>query len=127
MLYLDTSAFIKLVRREPQSAALRSAVKEERVFSSELLVCEALRAAGRYGEPLREAAARGLGAVSLVPLDRDLLHEAGRLDPVRLRSLDALHLATALRAGERLDGVLTYDARLADACAAHGVAALGPA
>jgi uncharacterized protein len=127
VLYVDTSAFLKLIRREPQSAALRSAVNDERLFSSELLLCEALRAAGRYGERLRDAAARAIGAISLVPIDRVLLADAGHLGPTSLRSLDAVHLVTALRAGDRLDGLLTYDGRLTDACRSHSVTVIAPA
>ncbi len=51
----------------------------------------------------------------------DICQRAAELDPSILRSLDAVHLATALSAGDRLEGVVTYDQRLEAACSAHGV------
>jgi uncharacterized protein len=106
LAYLDTSAFVKLVVAEPESGALRRAIARwpERT-SATLLRNEAVRALRRSGHDSRLGAARQLlGAMRLVRLDEPLLDRAGELDPRELRSLDAVHLATALAvlAGERV-------------------------
>ena len=121
--YVDTSAFLKLVLTEAESRSLRSwvAKHDPEVYSSELLRVEALRTARRHSpEALLEARDR-LDAVTLVAATSDICERAAELDPGILRSLDAVHVATALSAGDRLEGVLTYDQRLASACGAHGV------
>jgi len=126
VLYVDTSAFMKLVHEERESSALRDAVRGRRLFSSELLLCEALRAAGRYGGVVVDAAERALNAVSLVPLSAELLRAAGTLPPTKLQSLDALHLVTALRAGVHLEHLLTYDSRMQKCARSHGISVLAP-
>ena len=119
--YLDTSAFIKLVRSEPESAALRRELAGRELLSSALLVVEGRRAARRYGELAARRARAGLTAVTLLPLDHGILDAAAELDPAELRSLDALHLATALSLGEDLDRLYCYDTRLAGAAQALGI------
>jgi predicted nucleic acid-binding protein len=119
--YLDTSAFIKLVRSEPESVALRRELAGRELLSSALLVVEARRAARRYGETASRRARAGLSTITLLPLDRLVLDAAADLDPAELRSLDALHLATALSIGEDLARLYCYDARLADAARAVGI------
>ena len=94
--YLDTSAFIKLVRSEPESAALRRELAGRELLSSALLTVEGRRAARRSGELASERARAALTAITLIPLDQPILDAAAELDPAELRSLDALHLATAL-------------------------------
>ncbi len=119
--YLDTSAFIKLVRSEPESAALRRELVGRELLSSALLVVEGRRAARRYGELAARRARAGLTAVTLLPLDREILDAAADLNPVELRSLDALHLATALSVGEDLERLYCYDTRLASTAQALGI------
>ena len=126
MLYLDSSAFVKLIHQEPETDALRAAVAGVTTFSSELLACEASRAATRIGSATERAAERALGGLALVPISREVLAAAARLLPADLRSLDAIHLATALRSGERLSALVTYDRRLADAAEHHGLRVLAP-
>jgi uncharacterized protein len=119
--YLDTSAFIKLVRSEPESVALRRELVGRELLSSTLLVVEGIRAARRYGELAARRARAGLTAVTLIPLDRVILSAAADLDPSQLRSLDALHLATVLSLGDELGRLYCYDNRLAGAAQAVGV------
>lgn len=76
-------------------------------------------AGDREREDLLTRAEAALGSVSLVSLDDTIVSEAGVLAPPGLRTLDAIHLATALR-GAPLDGFVTYDARLSEAAAARG-------
>lgn len=119
--YLDTSAFIKLVRSESESAALRRELVGRELLSSALLVVEGRRAARRYGELADRRARAGLTAVTLLPLDHRILEAAADLDPAELRSLDALHLATVLSVGEDLERLYCYDIRLSDAARALGI------
>jgi predicted nucleic acid-binding protein len=126
--YLDTSAFLKLVVEERDSAALRAWAEddERELFSCDLLRTEALRTARRHStDALREARAR-LDVVTIVEVSTAICERAADLDPAILRSLDALHLAAALAVGSELEGVVTYDDRLAAASALHGVAVIAP-
>lgn len=125
--YLDTSAFLKLVVAEPQSEALRAWLGGHgAIWSSHLLRTEALRAAERMGVDL-QLVDDALEAVALVLPAASTFLAAGRLPPAELRSLDALHLASALELGHDLEGLVTYDPRLARAAAAASVTVVAPA
>lgn len=124
--YLDTSAFIKLVLSEPESAALRRELGDGDLLSSALLSVEGPRAARRYGSLAERRALVALTAVTLIPLDEPVLAAAAALEPAELRSLDALHLASALSLGADLARFYCYDARLAGAAAALGIEVRGP-
>jgi len=119
--YLDTSAFVKLVRSEPESSALRRELAGRELLSSALLTVEGRRAARRYGELGARRARAALTAITLVPLDEAILQAAADLEPAELRSLDALHLATVLSLGEDLERLFCYDIRLTDAAQALGI------
>jgi predicted nucleic acid-binding protein len=117
-LYLDSSALVKLVVLEPESAALRAFLPRYGARLSSALadveVPRALRRAG-YGSAEQRRASEVLARIALVDLDRPLLRAAAALTPSSLRSLDAIHLATALSLGHDLAGVVTYDRRLSEA------------
>jgi uncharacterized protein len=119
--YLDTSAFLKLVRSEAESHALRRELTGRALLSSTLLIVEGRRAARRYGELAVRRARAALTTITLIPLDQPILNAAAELDPAELRSLDALHLATVVSLGENLDRLFCYDARLGDAAQALGI------
>jgi hypothetical protein len=119
--YLDTSAFVKLVRSEPESSALRRELAGRELLSSALLTIEGRRAARRYGELAGRRARAALTAITLVPLDEAILQVAADLEPAELRALDALHLATVLSLGEDLERLVCYDVRLTDAAQALGI------
>jgi uncharacterized protein len=126
--YLDTSAFIKLVRSEPESTALRGDLAEgDALVASALLLVEGLRAAARYGSLALDRARAALTTITLVPLDDPTLEAAAQLEPVELRTLDALHLATATSLGADLGRFYCYEARLAGAAAAVGLDVRTPA
>jgi len=127
--YLDTSALVKLVVAEAESAALLAWLgHDERVpVSSDLTRTELIRAVRRVA-PERMVEARAvLDALTLLELTPAVFEQAGRLDPAIVRSLDAIHLAAALMLGDDLEGFVTYDERLAEAARANGVAVVAPA
>lgn len=86
--------------------------------SSALLAVEAIRACARYGEEYATNARSWLEGVALLPLDEAVLDQAISLGPAGLRSLDALHLATALSIRDELGVIVSYDQRLAEAAEA---------
>jgi len=116
VVYLDASALVKLVVREPESVALMEFLREhpDRVSSALALaeVPRALRRA-RFGAAERRRAREVLARVALVDIDRRALTAAAAIEPPTVRTLDAIHLATALALREDLAALVTYDRRLA--------------
>ena len=125
--YLDTSAFVKQLRREPESVALRRWLESHlEVVSSDLLRTEARRSAMIAPQEVRLRCEELLEAITLIRLTPELFDRAGTLGPQGRRSLDALHLASALALGEELAGVVAYDRRLLAAAAALEIATVSP-
>ena len=118
LLYLDSSAILKLVVSEAESTALISLLGgwPERV-SSELAQTEVLRALRRAKVSVGQfrRGEKVLARLGLIRIDRRILLDAAMLRPSALRTLDAVHLATALSLGTDLAAVVTYDLRLAEA------------
>lgn len=128
MIYLDTSAFLKLVRDEAGSAALRGYIGERGdLVSSALLVVEARRGMLRRDPRRLPEVDVALDRVDVIEMSAAVVESASRLLDPQLRALDAVHLATARLLREDLDVLLTYDARLAEAARAHGVPTAAPA
>jgi predicted nucleic acid-binding protein len=127
-IYLDASAFVKVVVEEAESDALRSFLAGEagRYISSALLRSEALRAVRHQGSEVLGATREGLRRVDLVAIDDRILDTAGLLEPGVLRTLDAIHVATALAIGDDLDVVVTYDERMIKASALLGIPTATP-
>ena len=129
MLHLDTSALVKIVVEEPGTAALRTALRAtgpRRRTSSALTRTELVRAVSGRGEREVAAARWVLDGLVLVTTTADLLDAAAALSPATLRSLDAIHVATALELGAELRGVVTCDDRMVEAARHHGLATLSP-
>ena len=129
ILYLDSSALVKLVVDEPESAALQDFISNHTyLLSSALSVVEVTRAVFRsVDEPaIRLRLAGVLGEVSLALVDANTLLTASRIHPMTLRSLDSIHLATAFLLGKDLAGFVTYDRRLYTAANLVGCVALKP-
>ena len=125
--YLDTSAFLKLLVEEDGSAAMREwAVVHESLWSSQLLRTEALRATSRL-DISDDAVEIALESVSLIMPSVATFYTAGHLAPHSLRSLDALHLATALEMGNDLEGIVSYDDRLIAASRDASLVVVSPA
>ncbi|MEU7526826.1 type II toxin-antitoxin system VapC family toxin [Saccharothrix sp. NPDC042600] len=127
MIYLDSSALVKLVRKEAESAELRDwlRVHTEPVTSSAIARTEVVLAVRRDAERLGERARRVLSGVEFVPMTFNLLDRAGDL-AVELRSLDAIHLASALLLRGDLDAFVAYDKRLLAAADELGLPVASP-
>ena len=125
--YLDSSAIVKLAVREPESLALRRYLRRRQpVVSSALARTEVLRALLPAGD---EAVTRGRGVlqrIDLVRVNDRILSAAGLLRPPELRSLDAIHLATAQELGDELRALVTYDDRMASAAKQLGYRIVQP-
>jgi predicted nucleic acid-binding protein len=129
VLYIDSSAFVKLFLPEPDSPALtRYLASRPRRVSATLLRTEALRTAVHAAlSPQRMLLVRALlDGVSYMAADLTLSDEAGILRPPDLRSLDAIHLATARALGTNLSALVTYDERLAEAASWYGMQVVSP-
>jgi predicted nucleic acid-binding protein len=128
LVYLDASAAAKLVVDEAASGPLRTWLLDggHRLTAGDLLTTELLRATRREAPDRLGQARQALRTVTLLPMGTATFQMAARLEPNGLRSLDALHLAVALSLGSDLDALVTYDQRLADAAAFHGIEVLAP-
>lgn len=126
--YLDTSALVKMVVAEEESAPLREwlSAGERGPVTSDLARTELLRAVRRAAPDRLVLARLVLESVTVVQVGTSTFDAAGRLDPDGLRSLDAVHLAAALDLGDELQGLVTYDERLAAAAAANGIPVVAP-
>jgi uncharacterized protein len=125
--YLDSSALVKLAVREVGSDALRKHLRRRRpLMSSALARTEVLRALLAGGEPALAAGRQVLSRVDLVRVSDPVLSQAGTMLPVELRSLDAVHLATAGRIGADLAEIVTYDQRMAAAARSLGFKVSSP-
>lgn len=125
--YLDSSAIVKLAVEEPQSSALRRHLRRRRpLVTSALARTEVLRALVLEGE---EGLARGravLARLELIRVGDRVLNSAGRMLPPELRSLDAVHLATAQGLGSDLSHVVSYDERMLGAAKLLGMRTSNP-
>ena len=129
MIYLHSSALLKLIVDEPETAALgmwltdRSGIP---VSSSELARVEVIRACRRSAPSALLTARLLLSSLDLIPLSGVVVDMAAELEGATLPSLDALHLASALSIREAIDALVTYDVRLNDAASACGLPTAAP-
>ncbi|WP_322751421.1 MULTISPECIES: type II toxin-antitoxin system VapC family toxin [unclassified Frankia] len=132
MIYLDTSAVVKLLRRETETDALvkhLDAHPDHNLLTSALTTVEATRALTAIGAA--DVAARAIrrsdhieigdSTIPAVSVTATVLDLARTVPPAVLRSLDAIHLATALLAGDDLHHLITYDKRMIAAAEAVGL------
>ena len=125
--YLDSSALVKLVVSEPESSALRRYIRRRRpLVSSALARTEVLRAVLLEGDVGVARARDVLSSIDLIRLNSRVLDAAGVLRPHDVRSLDAIHLATALQLGADLGVLVTYDERMLQAARSIGLRAHAP-
>jgi predicted nucleic acid-binding protein len=128
-IYLDSSALLKLVFEEPETGALEEFLSGWPTRASSAIArIEVLRISRRVRDEMVTRHARDvIDAVDLIALDARLLVEAAELELLSLRSLDAIHLATALSLQPDLAGMVVYDRRLSDAARAAGLTVWAPA
>jgi len=127
LVYVDTSALVKLVVAEAETTALVAALTGSELVTSALVRTELRRAVLRLG--LEDGSARAdevLARVAQLLIDDDVLDRAGALPPPAMRSLDALHVAAAVGLGDRLDGLVTYDVRMSAAARDFGLSVSSP-
>ena len=126
--YLDSSAIVKLAVAERESSALRRYLRRRRpVASSALARAEVLRALVPAGSAAIEAGRRVLASIELIRVNHRILNAAGVLVPESLRTLDAIHLATAQGLGAELRQVVTYDDGMAEGARNLGMTVVSPA
>jgi predicted nucleic acid-binding protein len=126
-VYLDASALVKFVIAERESAALRRHVDGHVLVSSRLADTEVRRAAGRQPGLVAEASLDAVAAtVFFIELTPAVARAAGDALPPTMRSLDAIHLATALAIRDELSAMITYDLRLRDAAQDAGITVFAP-
>ena len=128
ILYLDSSAIVKLVVREPETAALRRFLRRPHTLvSSALARAEVLRAVMPHGDKAGRTAEAVLARIELLRINDRVLRAAGSLPPAGLPTLDAIHLASALTLRDNLTHIVCYDERLTDAAAECGMITTAPA
>lgn len=126
LAYLDSSAFVKTIVDEPESARLEVWLDGwPQRASCALLRAEAVRALQPYGPGAIASARAGFRTLQLIRLDDRLLDEAGDLSG-GLRSLDAIHVAAARGLGTDLGALVTYDHRMASAARELGLPVVSP-
>ena len=125
--YLDSSAIVKLAVEEPESVPLRRYLRRRRPFVSSVLArAEVARALLPLGPVAVQRGHEVLARVELVRVNDRVLGAAGSLLPLELRTLDAIHLATAQQLGSDLARVVTYDERMSAAAEAIGLPVASP-
>lgn len=129
IIYADTSALVKLLSDGEESPSLTAWIGEVDglvAVSSDLVRTELMRAVRRTHPAAATSVKALLDTLLLVPISTDICDSAARLEPPTLRSLDAIHLATALAAGDDVEAMLTYDDRLAEAANHYGLKVIAP-
>ena len=126
--YVDSSALLKLAVREPETSALEADLaSRDGLVASRLAVVECRRAARRASNRrVLQTVDEILEAIYLIEVTPAILDDAAAADPPLLRSLDAIHLATALSIGDAGMEVITYDLRFAAAARANGLVVVHP-
>jgi len=125
--YLDSSAIVRLAVAEKESPALRRYLRRRApVVVSALARTEVARALLPLGPAAVQRGQEVLSRVELIRVTDRILVDAGSLLPARLRSLDAIHIATMRQLGGSLRRVVTYDSRMAEAASAMGMTTVAP-
>jgi predicted nucleic acid-binding protein len=129
MIYLDSAAVVKLVHAEPESPALRAWLNERAKTdwtSSVLVEIESFRALARYAPEAVTRLHPVLDQIELIDMSPRVRILAQNVRPVTIRSLDAIHLGTALTLQDSLTSFVTYDKRLLEAAITAGLPADSP-
>jgi uncharacterized protein len=129
VIYLDSSALFKMVIEEHETTHLQDFLRErpgELIIASALIRTEVLRAVARRNPAAVLSAAHAVAKTTTIPVSAELLDAAAALQPPVLRTLDAIHLASALRFRAHLSDFIAYDDRLAEAARQAGLPVSSP-
>jgi predicted nucleic acid-binding protein len=129
VIYIDTSALVKLLFDERESLALSNWLTsrpDTSMVTSDLSTVELLRTCQRIDDDVLDDARRLLAGIDLLPIDREVVEQAAVVTPRELRSLDAVHLASALSLQSDLTEFVAYESRLCSAAAAAGLLVVSP-
>jgi predicted nucleic acid-binding protein len=130
ILYVDTSALLKLLVREAESAAIeRELLKWRELATSVITEVELARAREERADAVIDGSVVLQGVLSsaaIIPLNEEVVAEARKVKPIHVGALDAIHVASALSLGKQLAGVATYDKRMQDALDHLGVRVIAP-
>lgn len=134
ILYVDTSALLKLLVREAESEAIeRELLKWSEIATSVVAEVELPRAVARAREARPDAVIDGsvvlqsvLASAAIIPLEANIVAVARNVQPVHVGALDAIHIASALSLGPQLAGVATYDKRMQGALDREGIRVIAP-
>jgi len=126
-VYVDSSALVKLIVDEPESDAIRLYLGSAGPLTSSILATvEVARAVARMAPDSTAEMAALLDALVVVAFDARIAARAATLSPTGLRTLDAIHLATALELGDELTAFVSYDERLSAAARDLGLPVVAP-
>lgn len=126
-VYVDASALGRMLLDEPDATAIEDSLRAyDRRVASRLLRVELRRVGLRTH--LLDGVGELLAEVALIPFDESILTAAETVPPSTIATLDAIHLATAVRLAkaDELDALMTYDKQLADGAREHGITVLSP-
>lgn len=126
MIYVDSSALVRLVLNEVGWEALAASLDGNRMYSSELTTIETIRSVARHRPDAVVRAREWLERVDLLRISPSVVNTASTLTPETLRSLDAIHVATALELSDELEFLVSYDVRMLEAASAHGISVASP-
>ena len=127
-VYLDASAIVKLVIDEPESRGARERIADAaQAYTNRIAVVEVRRAVKRQSETDASTQVSAvLKGLSMIELDVRVAESAANLEPRGLRSLDAIHLASALAIRDELSAFVTYHTRLGEAASRVGLSVVTP-
>lgn len=124
--YLDTSALLKLVVQEKESSALRKVVGDDDVTTS-FTRLEVARALKLYSAKTKKDANTLLNLISLIPIDFGIMTQAELvIHASELKTPNAIHVATAIKMGRLIEGIITYDQQMASVASQLGIRIIAP-
>ncbi len=124
--YIDSSAIIKLIKFEPESKALVASLPQ-RLTTSQLARIEVIRTINTYSTELLADSYSVLTDIPMIPIDDAVVTVAQGLPAfITLRTLDSIHLASALTIKNEIEGIISYDKEMNKAAVALGLKVLSP-
>lgn len=126
MIYLDSSAIVKLALHEAESEDFEAYAVGKRTITSAVADVEVRRAVRRTMPEKLVRAEEVLAGIETITVGREVLQLAGIVHPASVRSLDAIHLASALTVRDEIEAFVSYDERLLEAARLAGIPTISP-